>query len=78
MIEYQGKTYWSIELDIPGRGEVLISDTKLNEILMNHMEYASKEKAREAMDLDDTIYYFLDEDEQKMSEEKLIKYITEI
>lgn len=68
MILYQRKNYKSREIVLPVYGEVLISVTSLNEKLMlDSGNYASKE----ALDIDEKIYYFVTEDQIDLPVEEL-------
>lgn len=75
-IEYRGNSYWCKELNFPGRGIMTVSDTKLNEILMEDLNSSDKKVIKQAEVCDNKIYYFLDEEEQQMKDANMIKYIN--
>lgn len=70
-INFNGKTYPCICIDMPF-GEAYISVEKLNEQLMNEDgSYVSDE----AQYLDESIFYFVDEKDVQLSEDKLVEKI---
>lgn len=75
-IEYKNNKYKVREIELPEVGNVLISTIYLNQSLLNlNNDYASEE----AISIDESIYYFVDEKEIEFSDEELRKIlITEI
>lgn len=72
-IQFLNKTYMVREIKLPEIGNVLISTTDLNDILMiNGSEYISEE----AQILDELIYFFVEENEINISENDLVKLVT--
>ncbi len=71
-IEYKNKEFEVREIDFQGLGNVLISTTSLNELLLNEEGgYVSDE----AIVIDEQIFYFVDENEIKLSEQELRKVL---
>ena len=72
-IEFQGNQYKVREVELPEIGNVLISTTSLNKLLLNdHSSYVSNE----AISVDESIYYFVDENEIELSDDELINILT--
>ncbi len=72
-IEFQKNQFKIREVVLPLLGSVLISTTTLNQLLLNNNgSYTSDE----AIYIDESIYYFVDELEIKLSDEKLISLIA--
>ncbi len=71
-IEFQKKQYRIREINLPKLGEVLISTTTLNEVLLENGNYVSNEAAR----IDEQIFYFVNEREITFSNKKLINLVT--
>ena len=72
-IRFQNKEYKTRKIELPELGSVLISTTSLNDALMNSgSEYISEE----AKKIDEEIYFFVEENEIELSDEKLIILLT--
>jgi len=71
-IEFQNKQYRVRQINLPKLGEVLISTTSLNDILLINGNYVSNE----ASNVDDQIYYFVNEKQMNFSDKKLINLVT--
>ncbi|HEY8690711.1 MAG TPA: hypothetical protein VIM07_15855 [Chitinophagaceae bacterium] len=71
-IEFQKKQYRIREINLPKFGEVLISTTSLNDVLLKNGNYVSNE----ASTIDEQIFYFVNEREINFSDKKLINLIT--
>ena len=68
MIRFQDKTFKSRELSLPEFGEVLISTTELNNLLIDKTgSYSSTE----AQLIDDQIFYFVEENEIELQDKDL-------
>ena len=62
------------EIDLPEFGNVLISTNSLNELLFNEEgSYISDE----AVEVDEQIFYFVEENEIELPEEELVTLIIE-
>jgi hypothetical protein len=73
-LEFQNKEYLIREIELPEMGNVLISTVELNDFLMNNEgNYVSDE----AISVDERIYYFVQENEIKLSDGDLIKLLKE-
>lgn len=73
-INFQNKEFKVREVDFPEIGNVLISTNLLNDSLLNeHSGYVSDE----ATVVDENIFYFVDDNEMKLSDEELINLITQ-
>ncbi|OAQ39875.1 hypothetical protein A5893_09920 [Pedobacter psychrophilus] len=73
-IEFHNKEYLIREIELPKIGNVLISTVELNDLLMNDKGgYVSDE----AISVDEKIYYFVQENEIKLSDDDLIKLLKE-
>lgn len=73
-INFQNKEFEVIELEFPEIGNVFISTSSLNESLLNECGgYVSDE----AIMVDESIFYFVNDNEMKLSDEELINLITE-
>ncbi len=71
-IIFENKEFKTREIDFPEFGNVLISTVSLNELLLKDGIYVSDE----AVNIDEQIFYFVDENEIKLSDENLIDLIT--
>tara|TARA_R110002072_G_scaffold202381_1_gene360153 strand:- start:194 stop:427 length:234 start_codon:yes stop_codon:yes gene_type:complete len=71
MIKFNGIKYPSVIVNLPF-GERRISSRKLNESLMNFDGSYTSEKARL---IDEQIFYFIEENVLRFSENKIIKII---
>lgn len=73
-IEFQNKEYLIREVELPEIGNVLISTVELSDLLINEKGgYVSNE----AISVDERIYYFVEENEIKLSDDDLIKLLIE-
>lgn len=71
-IELQNNQYRVRELELPEIGNVLISTAELNQSLLNDDgSYVSEE----AISVDESIYYFVDEIEIELPENELINLL---
>ena len=71
-IKFQNKEFEVRELKLFEFGDVFISTISLNELLINESgNYTSEE----AISIDEKIFYFVDENEIKLSNRKLKKII---
>lgn len=74
IINFQNKEFKIRELELPEIGNVLISTNSLNESLLNETGgYVSNE----AIVVDENIFYFVNDNEMKLSDKDLINLITE-
>lgn len=73
-IEFLNKTYQVREIELPEIGNVLISTVELNSLLMNEDGGYVSEKA---ISIDERIYYFVEENEFKLSNDDLIKLLIQ-
>jgi hypothetical protein len=73
-INFQNKEFKVREVDFPEIGNVLISTNLLNDSLLN--EYSGY-VSDEATVVDENIFYFVDDNEMKLSDEELINLITQ-
>ncbi|WP_026711719.1 hypothetical protein [Flavobacterium filum] len=72
-IEFQNNQYKVREIELPELGNVLISTITLNQLLLNEDgSYVSEE----AISVDESIYFFVDEYEIKLSDDELINLLT--
>jgi len=70
MIKFQEKEFTIREVELPNRGNVIISLSSLNDLLLDdNGGYVSDE----AISIDESIYYFVDNSEIELSDEELIK-----
>jgi len=73
-IKFQNKKYKAREIELPELGNVLISTTSLNDALMNNgSDYVSDE----AKNIDEEIYFFVEESEVEINEVDLVKLISQ-
>lgn len=73
-IGFQNREYLVREIELPEIGNVLISTIGLNDLLMNkNGSYVSEE----AISVDERIYYFVEENEIKLSDDNLIKLLIQ-
>lgn len=71
-INFQNKEFKVREIELPDLGYVFISTTSLNEALMNKgNDYVSKE----AQNIDEKIYFFVEENQIEFTEEDLVKLV---
>ena len=71
-INFRNEEFKVREVEFPEIGNVLISTNSLNESLLNEFGgYVSNE----AISLDENIFYFVDDNEIKLSDEELINII---
>lgn len=71
-IQFQNKEFRVREIEFPEIGSVLISTKSLNELIMNENGgYVSDE----AILIDESIFYFVEEEEMKFTNKELIKLI---
>ena len=73
-INFNGKAYPIREIILPNYGNVLISITELNTLLINDKGGYSSAQAKE---IDQQIYYFVEPEELLLPEEKLIRLVME-
>lgn len=73
-IKFQNKEYKTREIELPEFGNVLISTTSLNDALLNN---GSNYVSDEAKNIDDEIYFFVEENEIEMNEVDLVKLISQ-
>jgi len=72
-IEFQNNQYKTREIELPEIGNILISTTSLNQLLLNDDGgYVSDE----AISVDERVYYFVDENEIELSDYELIDLLT--
>ncbi|RKS00852.1 hypothetical protein [Flavobacterium sp. 102] len=72
-IKFQNKEYKAREIELNELGKILVSTTSLNNALMiNGSNYVSNE----AENIDERIYYFIEEDEIELNETDLVKLIS--
>lgn len=72
-IEFQNNQYKVREVEIHEIGNVLISTTSLNHLLLNDDgSYVSDE----AISIDESIYYFVDKNDIELSDDELISLLT--
>jgi hypothetical protein len=73
-INFKNKQFKVREIKLPEIGNIFISTTSLNNALINNVSnYISKD----ARNIDEQIYFFVEEDEIKLSEKDLIKLVTQ-
>lgn len=73
-INFQNNDFKIRELELPEIGNVLISTKALNESLLNESGgYVSDE----AIVVDENIFYFVNDNEMKLSNKELMNLITE-
>jgi hypothetical protein len=73
-IKFQNKEYRIREIELPGLGIVLISTTNLSDALMNNgSDYVSDV----AQNIDEEIYFFVEENEIEMDEVDLANLICQ-
>ena len=73
MIKFQNKIFKSRLIDLPEFGEVLISVNTLNNLLMTDLgEYTSIE----ASEIDNEIFYFVDDDQIDLPDDQLLMLLT--
>lgn len=72
-IRFENKVFKIRKIDLPEFGNILISTTNLNQLLMNEDGgYTSGE----AEIVDEQIFYFVDENEIEYEQDKLIKMLS--
>lgn len=72
-IEFQNNQYKVREIELPEIGNVLISTTSLNQLLLNDDgSYVSDD----AISVDERIYYFVEEIEIELPDDELINLLT--
>ena len=72
-IKFQNKEYKAREIELHELGKILVSTTSLNNVLMiNGSDYVSDE----AKNIDEGIYYFIEEEEIELNETDLVKLIS--
>ena len=72
IIKFQNNDFKIREIELPDLGNVIISVSSLNEILLNENgSYISEE----AKHIDEQIFYFLEDNEIEFNDEVLIKLI---
>ncbi|MCM0665126.1 hypothetical protein [Flavobacterium tyrosinilyticum] len=70
---FQNRKFKIREIKLPEIGSVLISTTSLNELLLNkNQNYVSNE----ANKIDESIYFFVDDNEIELSDIELLDLIT--
>jgi len=72
MIQFQNKEFPTRVLNLPEFGEVLISTTSLNDLLLRDDDYTSDE----ASAIDEEIFYFVEEEQIKLSYDNIIKLLS--
>ena len=73
-INFQNKEFKLRELELPEIGNVLIATNSLNESLLN--EYGSY-VCDEAIIVDEKIFYFVNDNEMRLSDKELMNLINE-
>lgn len=71
MITFQNINFKTRSILLPEFGDVLISTSSLNEKLLNGSSYVSKE----ALKVDEQIFYFVEENEISLPNQKLTEII---
>jgi hypothetical protein len=72
-LKFQNTDFKTREIELPDLGNVLISTSSLNNALMNNgSDYVSEE----AKNIDEEIYFFVEDDEIELNEEDLIKIVS--
>ena len=72
-IEFQNREFKVREIELPEFGIVHISTNSLNDLLLNEDgSYTSNE----AEEVDEKIFYFVEDNEIELSDEELIKVVT--
>lgn len=72
IINFQNKEFKVREIELPDLGNVFISTANLNDALMNNgSDYISKE----AQNIDEQIYFFVEENEIELTEKDLVKLV---
>lgn len=72
-IKFQNNEYKVREIELPEIGNILISITSLNQLLLNdNGRYVTDE----AIFVDESIYYFVNENEIELSDDELINLIS--
>lgn len=73
-IKFQNREYKTREIELPKFKNVLISTTSLNDALLdNGSSYVSDE----AKNIDEEIYFFVEENEIEMNEVDLVKLVSQ-
>jgi len=68
---FNGRVYYARKIRLKDIGEVLISTESLNEALMEDGKYISEE----ARNIDEMIYFFVEDEHIKLTEKELSKYV---
>jgi uncharacterized protein (DUF1499 family) len=72
-IDFAERQFEVREIFLPQFGNILLSTSSLNEILMNkNGGYVSEEAKR----VDEQIFYYIDDSEMKLEDEKLIHLVS--
>ncbi len=71
IIEFNNNFYLARRVKIKDVGEVLISTESLNEALMKDGKYTSEE----ARNIDEKIYFFVEDEHINLTEKELSKYV---
>lgn len=71
-IRFQDKEFKIRGIEIPEFGNVLISTTSLNELLLNGNESYTSD---EAIAVDESIYYFVEENEMEFTDDELFNLL---
>lgn len=72
LINFQNREFKVREIELPDLGYVFISTVNLNDALMNNgSDYVSKE----AQNIDEQIYFFVEQNEIELSEKDLVKLV---
>ncbi len=73
IINFQNKEFKAREIAFPDMGMVLVSTNSLNELLLDkNGSYVSNE----AISVDESVFYFVEESEIELSSNELINLIT--
>lgn len=72
MIDFQNIFYPARVVELPNDGEVLISVTSLNDVLLKDDDHVSDE----ARYVDDQIFYFVEDSQINLDDEELITLLT--
>lgn len=72
-IKFKNKEYKRREIELPELGNIFISTTSLNDILMN---YGSHYVSKEAQNIDEQICFFVEENEIELNDEDLVNLVS--
>ena len=71
-IQFQNQEFKVREIELPEFGNVLISTTSLNDLLLREGKYTSNY----AIEIDERIFYFVDQNEIELGEANLINLVS--